>query len=212
MKVTEIIKKSSVFLTRRLGKAFFVSFAIALCLACAQFACASEEGADAKLDPLAWRSDLAIWTAVVFLLLFVALAKFAFGPIVKALDQREQNELARQAAAEKANADAKELLEQYRRKLEDSEEEVRRMLADAKADATEQATAIVEDAKRAVADERERAALDIQAATDVAMREIAVKGAQLATNLAGKIIQERIELDPEKSAQLVEVALNDITE
>ena len=44
------------------------------------------------------------------------------------------------------------------------------------------------------------------------MREIAVKGAQLATNLAGKIIQERIELDPEKSAQLVEVALNDITE
>ena len=212
MKVTEIIKKSSVFLTRRLGKAFFVSFTIAFCLACAQFACASEEGADAKLDPLAWRSDLAIWTAVVFLLLFVALAKFAFGPIVKALDQREQNELARQAAAEKANADAKELLEQYRRQLEDSEEEVRRMLADAKADATEQATAIVEDAKRAVADERERAALDIQAATDVAMREIAVKGAQLATNLAGKIIQERIELDPEKSAQLVEVALNDITE
>ena len=57
---------------------------------------AAEGAAQAKLDPLAWKSDLALWTAVVFLLVLVVLGKFAFGPIVKALDQREKNERQRE--------------------------------------------------------------------------------------------------------------------
>ena len=197
--------------TRRRVRALCITVAVACCAFCARVACASES-ADAKLDPLEWRGDLAIWTAVVFLLLVLLLAKFAFGPIVRALDERERREFEREAAADKANADAKALLEQYRQKLDESEEEVRRIIANAKADASAQASQVVEDAKRAAADERERAGRDIQAATEVAMREIAVKGARLATDLAGKIIQERIELDPSKSAQLVDAALNEMTE
>ena len=44
-----------------------------------------------------WKSDLAIWTAVVFLVLLAILWKFAWGPIAEGLDKREQ-EIADQIA------------------------------------------------------------------------------------------------------------------
>lgn len=169
---------------------------------------AEVEEKEKGLEPLAWQTDLAIWTAVVFVILLVILWLFAFGPIVKALDLRERNELARLAATEKSAADAKDLLRQYQQKLEDSEEEVRKILSDAKTDAQKQADAVVAEARLLAAEERERALRDIQNASDVALQEIAEKSASLATLLAGKIIKE--ELDPAKHARLVENAIADV--
>lgn len=171
---------------------------------------AAEGAAQAKLDPLAWKSDLALWTAVVFLLVLVVLGKFAFGPIVKALDQREKNELDRLESVERANADAKALLEEYRHKLSDSEAEVRQIIFDAQKDAAKQAESIVADARKAAADERERALKDIQNASDSALQELAVKSADIATELAGKILKERI--DASKHSQLIEEAVQKITQ
>ncbi len=168
-----------------------------------------EEG-EKGLEPLSWQTDLAIWTAVVFVLLLVVLWRFAFGPIVQALDLRERNELDRLAAAEKNNADAKSLLEQYRQKLADSEEEVRKIMADAKAEAQKQAEAVVAEAKQSAADERARALKDIQNASDVALQEIAEKSAVLATTLAGKILKE--EVDPAKHARLIQSAIDSVAE
>ncbi len=162
-----------------------------------------------KLDPMAWKSDLAIWTAVVFLLLIVVLGKFAFDPIVKALDQREKNELNKFDAIERTQADAKAVLAEYNQKLAESKDEVRRIIADAKDEATRQANDIVEDARKAADAERERALKDIQNASDSALQNIAVKTADLATSLAGKILKEQI--DPAKNVRLIEDAVKDLT-
>jgi|BioPla2DNA2_1021312.scaffolds.fasta_scaffold45375_1 F-type H+-transporting ATPase subunit b len=169
---------------------------------------ASETAAEMKLDPLAWKGDLALWTAVVFLILLLILGKFAFGPIVKALDLREKNELARVEAAERANADAKALLETYRQRLADASDEVRQIISEARRDAEKQAATIVEDARKAAAHERERALKDIQEASDVALQDIAVKSAELATSLAGKILKE--EIDSSAHARLIESAVGEI--
>ncbi|MBR4976676.1 MAG: hypothetical protein IKY61_06435, partial [Thermoguttaceae bacterium] len=60
---------------------------------------ASEHGGEeATLNPMAWQTDLALWTAVVFLGLVAVLGRFAFGPIAKALDERERAEIERRAA------------------------------------------------------------------------------------------------------------------
>ena len=184
------------------------------CVALAVLAQASalfaSEGAEAeaKLEPLAWQTDLAIWTAVVFILLLCVLGVFAFKPIVKALDKRENDQLENLAKIEKANADARELLEQYQQKLADSEEEVRRMLNDAKSDAENKAQIIVGEAKEAAELIRAKAVKDIEIATDGALQEIAVKGADLATELAAKILKQSI--DTAKHAQIVEVAAQKI--
>ena len=192
----------------RVGAAFLALTYVAN--ATALFASEASEGAPGDPpNPLDFRGDLAFWTAIVFFLLLVIMSKFAFGPIVKALDQREKNEAAKMEAAERANADAKELLELYRQKIADSEEEIRQMIAEAKDSADAQASSIVEGARIAASQERARALKDIQAASDVALQEIAAKSAELATNLAGKIIQEQI--DPDRHARLIQNALDDLT-
>ena len=54
-------------------------------------------------NPLEFRTDLAIWTGIVFLVLLLVLWKFAWGPIASGLDQREQAVADQIAAAEKSN-------------------------------------------------------------------------------------------------------------
>ena len=68
-------------------------------------------------NPLEFKTDLAIWTAVVFLIVLSLLWKFAWGPIAEGLDKREQRIADEISAAEKSNADARDLLQQYQDKL-----------------------------------------------------------------------------------------------
>ncbi len=185
------------------GAAFFCST-----FACSTTLWASEGEQEARLDPLAWQTDLAIWTAIVFLLLVAVLWKFAFGPILQALDKREKDELDKRASIEKASDEAQKTLEAYRQKLAESGEEARRMREEAKADAEKQANALVAEARKAIAEERERASKEIRAAEDLALNELATRGAELATNLAGKIIQEK--LNPAEHAKLVERVVSDL--
>ena len=165
-------------------------------------------GEEATLNPMAWQTDLAIWTAVVFLGLVAVLGRFAFGPIAKALDERERTEIERRAALEKANADARALLDEYRGKLDESAEEARRVVAEARADAEKMAREIVAEAKEAAAKERERALKDVEIATDGALQTLAAKSAELATNLAGKILKETI--DPTRGERLLGEAVDEL--
>jgi len=57
----------------------------------------------AEIDPLWFQRDLALWTGVVFVLLFAILWKFAWGPIREGLDKREQGIADQIAQAEAAN-------------------------------------------------------------------------------------------------------------
>ncbi len=61
-------------------------------------------------NPLVIDPDLAIWTALVFLGLMAVLYKFAWGPIVEALDAREQTVRNHLAAAEAQHEEARSLL------------------------------------------------------------------------------------------------------
>ncbi|MGL6194348.1 MAG: F0F1 ATP synthase subunit B [Thermoguttaceae bacterium] len=164
-----------------------------------------------QLNPLSWsrtQTDTALWTAAIFAILIIVLGKFAFTPIAKALDQREQSIADNIAAAEKANLDSKELLAQYRQKLADAQEEVRQILEAGKKEAEQAALAIAEKARAASELERARVAKEIEAATAGALQEIATKGATLATELAGKILRKQI--DPAAHRELISQAVNEI--
>lgn len=177
----------------------------------AEEAAEAESNLKVSLNPLdSFRTDLALWTGVVFLLLLFVLWKFAFGPIVKALDAREQSMIDQVNSAEKANADAKELLNQYQQKLADSEQEVHQMLEDAKSQAKRVGEGIVASAKAAADEEQQKALKEIAAASDNAKAELAAKSAELATSLAGKILKQQI--NPEDHASLIKGALNEFTQ
>ncbi len=171
-----------------------------------------EEGSDvaANLNPLqSWRLDVAIWTGVVFVGLLLVLGKFAWGPIADGLDKREQRIAAEIAAAEKANADAKTLLEEYHQKLAASAEEVRQMIEAAKRQAQQQGQQIVEKARSEAGAERRRALEEIDLATAGALKDLAEQGATLAVELAGKIVHAK--LDRAAHADLIRQAVADFS-
>ena len=158
--------------------------------------------AEDSLNPLkSWRADLAIWTAVVFLILLLVLGKFAWGPIRDGLDRREQGIADQVSEAERHNQEAKELLAQYGQKLADAQAEIRKMIEQGRRDADEIGRQIVAKAREDAEGEHQRALREIEEATAGSLKELSELSATLAVELAGKIVGA--ELKPEDHAQLI---------
>ena len=153
-------------------------------------------------NPLEFKKDLAIFTAVVFVILLLILWKFAWGPICTALDNREQAVALQISEAAQSNEQAKELLAQYGQKLDKAKDDVRGILDQARHDAEGVGQEIVEAAKKDAKAEQQRAIREIDTATGAALKELAEKSATMAVELAGKIVGT--ELRAADHAKLVE--------
>ncbi len=162
-----------------------------------------------EANPLDWKSDLAIWTAVVFVVLLAVLWKFAWKPIAEGLDKREKQMADQIAEAERNNCDARQLLADYQQKLAASQGEVRGILDQARRDAEQLGREMLEKARDEGRAEHARALQQIEAATAGALQELAQRSATLAVELAGKIVGAR--LSPERHSQMIEEAVAEFT-
>jgi F-type H+-transporting ATPase subunit b len=181
----------------------------ALVLGAAAAAMASGGGGSAGdvLNPLnSWQKDTALWTGVVFLVLLFVLSKFAWKPIGHGLDEREKQMANELAAAERANAEAKANLAEYQRKLDAAQGDVREILEKARRDAEQLGREMAEKVRQETVAEKQRALREIEMATDGAVKELAERSATLAVELAGKIVQSR--LDPAAHAKLIQQAVD----
>jgi len=160
-------------------------------------------------NPLAVDPDLAVWTAVVFLLLFVILSYFAWPQIAAAVDERERRIADSIAAAEAKHEKAKQLLAEHEAKLAATAGEVRALLEEARRDAEHTRKSIAakgdQDAKAAL----ERAMREIDRAKDGAIHELAITSANVAIELARKVVREK--LSPDEQNKLVREALGKLT-
>jgi F-type H+-transporting ATPase subunit b len=156
-------------------------------------------------DPTEFRTDLAIYTFVVFLLLLAILGKFAWPPIVRALEERERRIADHIAAAEAQHEEAKRIAAQHEAKLAAAAEEVRALLEEARRDAEHTKAQIVAEARQAAQAEHERTIRDVNQAKDVAMKQLAETSAVLAVQLASKVVQE--ELSPAHQERLIREAV-----
>jgi F-type H+-transporting ATPase subunit b len=146
-------------------------------------------------SPAWFQTDLAVWSFAVFLGLLALLTKFAWKPIMQGLEMREEG-IARQIAETKAaNDEAKRMLASYERRLAEASDEVRGMLEEARRDAENTRQSIVAEARTAAEDERNRAKHEIQLAKDDALSQIAERAGQLAVDVAGKFLREKLGQD-----------------
>ncbi|HEX2477576.1 MAG TPA: F0F1 ATP synthase subunit B [Lacipirellulaceae bacterium] len=160
-------------------------------------------------NPLAFRTDLAFWTLIVFLVLFGLLSVFAWPQIATALDEREKKITDSIAAAEAKHEEAKQLLAQHEAKLAAAAGEVRALLEEARRDAEHTRRSIAakgdQDAKAAL----ERALREIDRAKDGAILDLATTSAKIAIELAGKVVREKLSQDEQNN--LVREALVKLT-
>jgi F-type H+-transporting ATPase subunit b len=156
-------------------------------------------------NPLAVDPDLAIWTLVVFALLFLVLRTFAWPQITAALEEREKKIADNIAAAEAQNAEARRILAEHEAKLAAAAGEVRALLEEARRDAEHTKGSIIAEARKAAEGEKERAILEIDRAKDGALHELAVHAANTAIDLA-KTVTAR-ELSTERNNELIRDAM-----
>ena len=166
---------------------------------------ATEAEHDSGPNPMAVDPDLAIWTLVVFALLFAILKKFAWPQIAAAIDERERKIAANIAAAAALNEEAKRLLAEHQAKLAAAAGEVRALLEEARRDADVTRKRIEEDGRKAAGEEIARATREIQRAKEGAIQELAVASANTAIELARKVVRESLTND--QQSQLVRDAL-----
>jgi F-type H+-transporting ATPase subunit b len=157
-------------------------------------------------NPLGFDPDLAIFTLVVFVVLFSVLAKFAWPAISAALTEREHSIRNNIAEAAAKHEEAKQMLVQYEAKLASAANEVRALLDEARRDAEATKNQILVEAKAAADAERDRALRDVERAAEAAMKDIAEMIANQAVDLAGKVVRRT--LSGEQHTQLVREALN----
>lgn len=150
----------------------------------------------ADFESPAWfQTDLALWSLAVFVLLMTLLTKFAWKPIMEGLEKREHGIAEMIAATQRANEEAKSMLASYERRLGEAADEVRGMLEEARRDAEATKQAIVAEARKAADDEQARAKREIGLARDEALTTIAARAGELAVEVAGKFLRDKLSAD-----------------
>jgi F-type H+-transporting ATPase subunit b len=189
-----------------LNRWLFCPLTVAIGAASASPLFASEGGGDLNpLSPSALQSDLALWTAVVFVCLAAVLYKFAWGPLAAALDKREQTLANQVAETEAAHQKAKDMLASYEQKLVAAKDEVRGIVEQGRRDAEKLGREMLDKAKEEAAAEHARAIQQIEAAADAAVKSLADQSAAMAVDLAGKIVGAK--LNPKDHSRLIEQAV-----
>lgn len=166
--------------------------------------------AEAGEKPSLFAGDVgsAIWTLAIFLALLFVLGKFAWNPILNALQQRE--DFIRDALAKaKDDRDAAEAkLAEYEGILAKARAEATALVEEGRRDA-EVLRARIEREARAERDaELARAKREIGIAKQTAVKELYDVSGRLATDIAGRIIGR--ELAPEDHRQLIEASIAEI--
>jgi len=145
---------------------------------------------------------LTLWAAITFLVLLVVLSKFAWGPIVKMLDEREKtiNEAIESAKKERAEAEKllaaqKESLAKATREAAElakrNQDEVEKLRQELTAKARKEAEELVASARKQIVEEKSKAAAELRGMV-----------ADLAIDAAGKLV--KASLDEKAQRQLVE--------
>jgi F-type H+-transporting ATPase subunit b len=154
------------------------------------------------------RWDLGIFTLIVFFALLAILGKFAWGPMMSGLDQREASLRKVHDDAEAARAEAQKAVAEIQARLAKANEEVRAMLDEARKDAQAVKDQMKAEAAADVQAERERIRREIETAKDAALQDIYQQAVMLAALMSSKAVQR--ELTPADHTRLLDDALSDL--
>lgn len=161
-----------------------------------------------SLDLITPGFGLVFWTVLTFLVLLFILRKFAWKPILGAVNEREEGIKSALASAENARmemqnlkADNERILNEARAEreamLKDAREIKNKMVSDAKDQAQEQANKMIEQAQAAIESEKKSA-----------MVELKNHVAQMSIDIAEKVVRAELS-NKDRQLQLVESMLSD---
>ncbi|MCB0459897.1 MAG: F0F1 ATP synthase subunit B [Flavobacteriaceae bacterium] len=152
---------------------------------------------------------LFVWQSLLFILLLLLLRKFAWKPILNAVNEREEGIKNALAEADKArqemqniNADNERILKEARAERDTMLKEARdiknSMIEEAKEEAKAQANKLVEQARTTIQNEKL-----------AAITELKNQVAELSINIAEKVVKEELS-NKDKQLKLVDQMLDEV--
>jgi F-type H+-transporting ATPase subunit b len=127
---------------------------------------------------------------VAFIVLFIVMAKFAFPPITKILDERANKIRESIEKAEETRVEAERLLEEYRQQMAEARLEAAKVIEQGRTVAENMKAEIVAKAREEAEAERVKAIESIKSEKAAAMAELQRSVADLSVAVAGKILGE----------------------
>lgn len=169
----------------------------------------AEAGHDAKpSNPILPATNELIWGSLSFLILVVAMWKFAFPSVAKAMEARTERIRDDLDEAERTKTEAASVLEDYQRQLNDAKGEAGRIIEEARQTAEQMRRDLMARAESEVQELRERNRQELAAAQDRAFADLQSRVGDLAVGLAESIVEKNI--DRAAQNQLIESYINQV--
>lgn len=151
---------------------------------------------------------LMIWTLICFAITFYVLKRYAFGPIQRMIDERRERIRRAVEEADRARAEARELLEQHRRLIDQAKAEAAEILAEARRVAEAQLERVKEESeaerRRRLEETRRQIEAETKRSLDQLRAEVAELTVEATARVTGKV------LDAEDERRLIEEALAEL--
>jgi len=166
----------------------------------ALLAAASAEGGGGGLADV--NLGLTIWTIVLFALFAAVLAKFGWGPLLRAVEEREKTIRDALDGAQLANTEAQALLVQHKEALAQARREREELIKQAMGEAQQLRADLMAQARTDAEHLIQKAKEQIERETRAALQELRAQIADLAVEAANKIVVSS--LTPDAQRKIVE--------
>tara|TARA_B100000073_G_scaffold284396_1_gene245668 strand:+ start:48 stop:617 length:570 start_codon:yes stop_codon:yes gene_type:complete len=158
-----------------------------------------------KLDP-----GLFIWTILTFLLLCFALAKFAWKPLLKALESRENDIHSSIEDAKKAKNELENLNQEAGKIIAEARSKAQEIRVEAKTSAEKIRSDVQVKAKEDAKKIRDEAKIQIELEKNKAISEIQKEVVTLSMSVAEKVIRRNLSL--EDNQEIINKSIEDLRE
>ena len=168
----------------------------------------AQETAEHEQSPILPAWNELIWGTIAFLILLVLMYRTVFPSINQAYKDRRKNIEGKLEQAEKDREEAEGLLEQYRRRLREAEDETQRILEEARANAERVRRDLLAKAETDADRQLERAQQTIRSERDQAIRQLRNEVGTLAVELATRVVGDS--LDRDRQLRLVDQYIDEL--
>ena len=151
---------------------------------------------------------LFVWQSFIFIGLLFLLRKYAWGPILNAVNERETSIKDALASAEAARSEMENLQSDNQRILKEARAEKEALLKEAREARTEMINTAKEEAQAEAEKILSQAQEAIQNEKRVALNELKEQVGSIAMDIAEKVLQKELD-DKDKQEQLINQLLQD---
>jgi F-type H+-transporting ATPase subunit b len=179
------------------------SIIITVVLASVTWASASEHAAEAEVGLFSGTFADALWTVISFVVLLAVLRKYAWGPLLKTLNARQEQIEQQLNTAQESRKRANELLDEYRQQGET-------LLQDAAAQAHTRQKQSHDKMQQEIAALRRSATEDIENAKAAAMDQLWHEAGDMVAKLGTQVLERTV--NKEDNQQLITKAISEMRE